>query len=903
MNIDRHAPHLDPEPCNFDGQILPDLILAQQLAKEKKEQRSFQFIPCGQKDWDTVCKLYENSSVEGKVVAKVQVIVNPLFSEEFHPRLKLLEERGKLAPFQPSWKSESQTYGSFNTQETKMRQRVNDTLDSIAKYPLGFKHVKVVNMFHGPGKGAIEGICCANLASLSLTDPGYFGKGVYHTSSARYAYRYAQNTRESALIMSWICFSSAYPVIHHPEVNDDVRDPDNKGWKQLSNELKKKHWLYLAGRQGAIAEKYNAHYVLVCPKNPKDPEEVDFYPFIKNAKHTYDELVTFDASQVLPRYLVTLAPDVLNIKFPFYTPKYFYETLKQVTHPQALVNELSQKVFQNELSNGELIELGHLLCLNKITNVEIRNESVRYLEINRAIERVRKQYPLPISMVTFDEIFQPCASFQIIKVGKTPFELVQNWIDANEFDKAMNALLPLFRADTDIGLCYTYLFLLLQHVTKWSTLANNLPYLLARSSDCREPHRQLAIELASYYTTQKAIPDAIQCYAKALSLIESRKIHELTSALLIKIIYPHVQTILDQSDNCESFLKKIDSLQRFCMLKDDRDSFYELALNKMNNLPRDLQNQYTPSIEKVLQLLGNDFNPPELTTTQRYWNAFNAFTIHFTIEIDDVRSLQYKATRSFVDFFEILLDDAFLLLGAPPCNYDIRVGGPMGREEISPNASLDCIILVDQGNIYFKSLIEVLTVQLLSVGKKATFKIIQAQEDFQNSALQTISLATSNCNLFNEYQKKCWTLPSTRPTLDQQAFNIKWPKKITLGYIRKHYHTPLIQFISDLILYHKIEHKNLLDGIDALKDAFTENSRVLLKESVGFLYTLFLSYNEDTLVSSLQENEITALQKCHWLVLSPLSSTLYTGQGQINLDTLAQTKGFYLLYEEAQFRK
>ncbi|MBA3237861.1 MAG: DUF4116 domain-containing protein [Parachlamydiaceae bacterium] len=37
--------------------------------------------------------------------------------------------------------------------------------------------------------------------------------------------------------------------------------------------------------------------------------------------------------------------------------------------------------------------------------------------------------------------------------------------------------------------------------------------------------------------------------------------------------------------------------------------------------------------------------------------------------------------------------------------------------------------------------------------------------------------------------------------------------------------------------------------------------------------------------------------------MSPLSSTLYTGQGQINLDTLAQTKGFYLLYEEAQFRK
>ncbi len=67
MNIEsiKHTPYLDPEPCNFDPQILPDLIVQQQLDKEKGINQPYQLIPGGQEDWKKVIHLY---SVELKQV-------------------------------------------------------------------------------------------------------------------------------------------------------------------------------------------------------------------------------------------------------------------------------------------------------------------------------------------------------------------------------------------------------------------------------------------------------------------------------------------------------------------------------------------------------------------------------------------------------------------------------------------------------------------------------------------------------------------------------------------------------------------------------------------------------------------------------------------------------------------
>ena len=186
--------------------------------------------------------------------------------------------------------------------------------------------------------------------------------------------------------------------------------------------------------------------------------------------------------------------------------------------------------------------------------------------------------------------------------------------------------------------------------------------------------------------------------------------------------------------------------------------------------------------------------------------------------------------------------------------------------------------------------------------------------------LKSISLYTTKPNLFIDYQTECWKQPFDLPKLDKQAFNKEWKDNISLADIQKSYRTPLIQLFSDLVLYHKIEHTNLLDDIDKLKGVFTENSLSLLKESVAFLYRLFLTYEEDKLVSSFTENMRLPLCKnaigsfClpymsssmmplselrQWEVLSPSRPN----QPLINLDTIARTKGFHLTYEITQLHR
>ena len=217
--------------------------------------------------------------------------------------------------------------------------------------------------------------------------------------------------------------------------------------------------------------------------------------------------------------------------------------------------------------------------------------------------------------------------------------------------------------------------------------------------------------------------------------------------------------------------------------------------------------------------------------------------------------------------FRTFIDDAITILGEPTYPCDIRAVGLMGQGEIFPHAELECVILVSQEDKYFTSLQEILRIQFLSIGRKVKFSVVIATESPKYSVLKSISLFTNKPNLFIDYRTECWKQPFNLPKFDKQAFNKEWKDNISLADIQKHYRIPLIQLLSDLVLYHKIEHTNLLDDIDKLKGVFTENSLYLLKESVAFLYRLFLTYNEE---GSLPEHEIAALQKCHWLVLSPL---------------------------------
>ena len=130
--------------------------------------------------------------------------------------------------------------------------------------------VKILPLWHGTRPEILDSIFRAGYANLATTDSGYFGKGFYSAYEARYSYSvYAKG----ALILNWVAVFSAYPVI----------DGDMNA---------------LTG--GANYGNYDGHFV------PVRGQGSFFTPCMPEQKPKYTEVVVFESSSCLPRYLVEL---------------------------------------------------------------------------------------------------------------------------------------------------------------------------------------------------------------------------------------------------------------------------------------------------------------------------------------------------------------------------------------------------------------------------------------------------------------------------------------------------------------------------------------------------------------------------------------------------------------------
>jgi len=116
-------------------------------------------------------------------------------------------------------------------------------------------------------------IAKTGFVALSTLDAGFYGKGVYFTTSAPYSLHYAYLSQEPVLILSFVTPGNVYPVVENPKEVDSL----------------------LAS---AIKPGYNSHYVLTC-RNGMVITQIETETF-------YDELVVDQESQVLPAYILVL---------------------------------------------------------------------------------------------------------------------------------------------------------------------------------------------------------------------------------------------------------------------------------------------------------------------------------------------------------------------------------------------------------------------------------------------------------------------------------------------------------------------------------------------------------------------------------------------------------------------
>ena len=220
-------------------------------------------------DIQKVQQYYEHHSVSGYDIKSVEVIYNPTLNRSFSLKMELLQERKGNLAFAPKWDQDTDA-GWRNSVHQQWQTLAASHQDS--DYP----DVKLMPLWHGTKPEVLESIFKTGYANLAITDVGFFGKGIYSAHEAEYAHRVYS---KGALILNWVISYSAYPVI-----KGDTKKLAEKG--NFGN--------------------YDAHFVPVVPKDPNNPNEVNYYPTAPQQIAQYHELVVFDSSQCLPRYLVIL---------------------------------------------------------------------------------------------------------------------------------------------------------------------------------------------------------------------------------------------------------------------------------------------------------------------------------------------------------------------------------------------------------------------------------------------------------------------------------------------------------------------------------------------------------------------------------------------------------------------
>ena len=140
--------------------------------------------------------------------------------------------------------------------------------------------VPLIPTVHGTSLEVASNIVLNGMATLSNLDAGFFGSGIYTSTSVCYCLPYAIGKRNPAIIISYINMGNVYPI--------------------TESHLGDKSFLGSALKSG-----FNSHFILTT----KDGNVYDGTGEICN------EIVVNQSSQILPAYIVQLEPELALLEF------------------------------------------------------------------------------------------------------------------------------------------------------------------------------------------------------------------------------------------------------------------------------------------------------------------------------------------------------------------------------------------------------------------------------------------------------------------------------------------------------------------------------------------------------------------------------------------------------------
>jgi len=139
--------------------------------------------------------------------------------------------------------------------------------------------IPIIPMVHAADYQVLKNICGTGFGSPCET--GWYGAGIYFTSSIPYFSSYLQAAPAPAILISFVVPGNIYPAVEHHLSNSTLRGQP-------------------------IRSGHNSHYA-ICQKDGTIAQ----FPLEKN-EQIFNELVVPQESQTAPIYLVKLAPPLLN---------------------------------------------------------------------------------------------------------------------------------------------------------------------------------------------------------------------------------------------------------------------------------------------------------------------------------------------------------------------------------------------------------------------------------------------------------------------------------------------------------------------------------------------------------------------------------------------------------------
>jgi len=211
--------------------------------------------------------LFQNLDSDKIVIDEAYAIYNLTLLSAFRSNRQIISTRHSNTPglFQKSdWKDDKSCEEQRNWVYSKYKERV-DTYDWNKNLEL-----PIIPAIHGTDEKIAWNICAAGFAALSTLDAGFYGKGIYFSSSCLYTVPYYGTKAVPTILICLLTLGNVRPVIESRE--------NKKGFLGVN-----------------IDPGYQSHFV-VCKKDG------NISPITN--KRWYDEIVISAEAQILPIFII-----------------------------------------------------------------------------------------------------------------------------------------------------------------------------------------------------------------------------------------------------------------------------------------------------------------------------------------------------------------------------------------------------------------------------------------------------------------------------------------------------------------------------------------------------------------------------------------------------------------------